>query len=231
MTLPNRRPAIPRFLYCVCAALVATMSVTSAAHADPSGAVATYSIIDYPGAAWTNVYGISRTGSLGRTVEIVGAYGDATGAHGFLLSGGHYTTLNYPGSVGNVPGAVGGTIAYGINGRHQIVGTYRYLDNNGEKTYGWLYQAGLFQRLFFGGYQPQPHDLSDAGTVVGTVDTSPWLYGFDGTLASSYSSPRWWGIDHAETGLFGVNDNAPPRFVGYVRDQPGSTCRERRAER
>jgi hypothetical protein len=195
------------------------MSVTSAAHADPPAAVATHSTVDYPGAASTNVYGISRTGrrdAQWRSSALTVTRPAHTGSccRGPL----HHTRLS--GFGRSVPGAVGGTIAYGINGRHQIVGTYRYLDNNGEKTYGWLYQAGLFQRLFFGGDQPQPHDLSDAGTVVGTVDTSPWLYGFDGTLASSYSSPRWWGIDHAGTGLFGLNDNAPPGFVGYVRDQP-----------
>jgi uncharacterized membrane protein len=48
--------------------------------------------------------------------QIVGAYQDATGFHGFLESGGIYTSLNDP-------LATQITRAFGINATGQIVGT------------------------------------------------------------------------------------------------------------
>jgi len=53
--------------------------------------------------------------------QIVGRYQDATGFHGFLETGGTYTTLDDPFAVA---GANSGTLANGINAKGQIVGTY-----------------------------------------------------------------------------------------------------------
>lgn len=55
--------------------------------------------------------------------RIVGGYSDATGTHGFLRTpDGHYTNID-------VEGAVGGTVASGINEEGSIVGGY--IDANG----------------------------------------------------------------------------------------------------
>jgi len=178
--------------------------------------VATYSPVDVPGAAWTNVYGISRTGTMGRTVEIVGAYGDAIGQHGFLLSGGHFTTLDYPGAV---PGT---TIAYGVNGRHQIVGSAVEAVSGGQRTFSWLYEAGLFQlRLDCvgascgGGYAV--HGLNNSDLLDGTIVSYGTVSGFSGT--TSQPLLIWGGLPSSAVELYGLDDHSPiPRLVGYRRD-------------
>lgn len=77
---------------------------------------ATYSTIDVPGAVSTHARGINQLG------DVVGYYEDGAGdTHGFLLSGGVFTTLDAPGAVA---GPDGGTYAYGINSRGEIVGGY-----------------------------------------------------------------------------------------------------------
>jgi uncharacterized membrane protein len=53
--------------------------------------------------------------------QVAGAYFDALGLHGFLLSGGTYTTLDDP-NAGTGPGQ--GTQANGINDKGQVVGAY-----------------------------------------------------------------------------------------------------------
>src|SRR5260221_3487100 len=76
--------------------------------------VYTYATFDDPlntSGDGTLASGINDTG------QIVGTYADASGVHGFLLSGGSYTTLH-------APLAPQYTIAPGINGAGQIVGVY-----------------------------------------------------------------------------------------------------------
>jgi probable HAF family extracellular repeat protein len=64
--------------------------------------------------------------------QIVGRYIDATGKfHGFLYSGGRFTTLDDPFASGPV-----GTTAFGINRGGQIVGYYRDASNH---SHGFLY--------------------------------------------------------------------------------------------
>ena len=57
--------------------------------------------------------------------QIVGDYQDAAGLHGYLVSGGIFTTLNDP--LG-----VKGTFATGINDTGQIVGSHRPRRSFGE---------------------------------------------------------------------------------------------------
>jgi probable HAF family extracellular repeat protein len=80
----------------------------------------TFNTFDDPSAltGTTYAYGINDTG------QIVGWYYDGSGNggnHGFLLSGGTYTTLDYPGAIS--PHGTSATWAYGINDLGQIVGT------------------------------------------------------------------------------------------------------------
>jgi probable HAF family extracellular repeat protein len=73
--------------------------------------------------------------------QIVGEYVDSNGAyHGFLYNKGYYgqrdyTTLDDP----LASGAQGGTSAYGINDKGQIVGGY--VDSSGG-SHGFLYSNG-----------------------------------------------------------------------------------------
>jgi probable HAF family extracellular repeat protein len=73
-------------------------------------------------------YGINNAG------EVVGY---DQNAHGFLYSGGTYTTLDDP--LGSY-----GTRAYGINDLGQIVGSYT--DSN-NKTHGFIYSGGTYTTL------------------------------------------------------------------------------------
>lgn len=56
-----------------------------------SQAAATWTTIDVPGATSTWVFRSNSTG------QIVGAYVDPSFEHGFLLRGGTFTTIDFPG--------------------------------------------------------------------------------------------------------------------------------------
>jgi len=70
------------------------------------------------------------------TDQIVGYYQNGSGNHGFLLSGGIYTTLDDP-------SATLGTIAQGINSLGQIVGFY----DNASGNHGFLLSGGTYTTL------------------------------------------------------------------------------------
>jgi hypothetical protein len=74
-----------------------------------------FTTINGPAAISTDAYDINDVS------QIVGAYDDGSGPQGFLLSGGHYTTLNDPSALTQL------TKATGINASGQIVGIYNPL--------------------------------------------------------------------------------------------------------
>jgi hypothetical protein len=87
-----------------------------------------YATIDYLGVPPTSSYGINDGG------EIVGFYydGGASTYHGFLYSGGTYTSFDVPAA-----GAYDGTFAYGINATGDIVGNY-------GAAHGFFYSDGTY---------------------------------------------------------------------------------------
>jgi probable HAF family extracellular repeat protein len=112
-----------------------------------------FSSFDVPGAFRTDPNGINNAG------QIVGSYGDTSGnTHGFLMSGGVYTTIDHPGAA---TGIYGGTTAYGINDDGQIVGIYLVcgVPNGYGCERSFLLSGGVFT------------DLPDApGSMPGTTD-------------------------------------------------------------
>jgi uncharacterized membrane protein len=72
---------------------------------------------DYGAEDWLKPNTMTCGFAISSTQQIVGHYQDAGGVHGFLLVGGVFTTLNYPGAVN--------TNAYGINSQGQVAGFYR----------------------------------------------------------------------------------------------------------
>lgn len=90
--------------------------------------------IDYKGAAGTSANGVRRTGPLERSLQIVGSYSDIAGSHGFSYSQGEFTTLDAPGFRN--------TVAGGINGRGQTVGSCQSLQNS--QTKGFLLDSGVY---------------------------------------------------------------------------------------
>ena len=95
--------AHPRFHTSICAAAALLLGLSSAvtpAAASTSTVIGTvdFSPIDFPGAEWTVASGVNDYG------QVVGTYHDIQGSHGFLLSGGKYSTLDVPGVMGiNLP--------------------------------------------------------------------------------------------------------------------------------
>ena len=90
--------------------------------------------------------------------DIVGAYKDASSQyHGFLLSGGTYTTIDYPGAAG--------TQLNGLNDKGQIVGV-----TSSSPFVGFLYD--LATQTFTTISYPRaaattPFSINNAGTIAG----------------------------------------------------------------
>lgn len=80
--------------------------------------------VEVPGPFITTPVSINNKGN------VVGIYADTafTSQHGFILSHGVYTTLDYPGTTGTIGG--GATAANSINDRGEIVGSYLDLSGN-----------------------------------------------------------------------------------------------------
>ncbi len=127
----------------------------SLANAQLSGP--TYTTIDPPGSVFTLGVDINAGG------QIVGRYIDAAGInHGFLLSGGAYTDITFPG------GAVY-TRALGINRQGDIVGDYSLIDPNGVKgVHGYLLHQGTFTSFDFpGADETVAQGIDRNGGIVG----------------------------------------------------------------
>ena len=76
-----------------------------------------YQEISFPGAVYTEVYGMNDLG------QAVGFYYDGTTFHGFLWSGGNnFTTIDFPGA--------NYTVLRAINDGGVIVGSFFYESNN-----------------------------------------------------------------------------------------------------
>jgi len=128
-----------------------------------------YTTLDDPlGPLGTSAQGINTSG------QIAGYYLDSSNSsHGFLYSGGTYTTLDDP--LANA--VAGGTAANGINGAGQIIGYYR---DATFKYHGFLYSGGAS-----GTYTTLPDDPSAGplGIVPYGINASGQIVGyyFDGS--------------------------------------------------
>jgi hypothetical protein len=79
-----------------------------------------YTTIDAPGATFTFPYGVNNRGQIAGFTAATLPLGLGSDAHGFVLragAGGPFTPVD-------VPGAVGGTAAFDINGHGAVVGIY-----------------------------------------------------------------------------------------------------------
>jgi len=109
-----------------------------------------FKIIDFPGAPFTIAIDINFNG------QIVGRYNDANGAHGYLLSKGSYTTIDFPGAQ---------SYALGINWQGDIVGLYF----DGNKQHGYLFSGGVFSTIDFpGAVSTEANGINADGDIVGT---------------------------------------------------------------
>src|SRR5438105_4544655 len=132
-----------------------------------------FTTIDDPLATTTTIAsGINDAG------QIVGQFRDASNrAHGFLLSGGSFITIDDPAATG--PGS--GTFVQGINDARQIVGSY--IDARG--SHGFLLSGGTFFTI------DDPLGITVARSVnhMGQIVGSYFSGGFHGFLMVTGPNP------------------------------------------
>jgi uncharacterized membrane protein len=154
--------------------------------------------IDVPGATnGTIAWGINAHG------DIVGHYLDSTGQHGFLLSGGIYTTIDIAGASG--------TGAHGINSHGDIVGVY----TEGGTRHGFLLSRGSFTTIDPPGATcTQAMGISTAGDIVGWfIDAGGVYHGFllSGGIFTTIDVPV---PGNPDAGAFGI-DPSGTFVVGF----------------
>jgi hypothetical protein len=131
----------------------------------------TFTSIDYPGSTFTIPWSINGRG------DIVGAYSDASGTHGFLLSGGQYTPIDYPGS--------NDTEIYGINSLGDMSGFYAA---NGTH-HAFVLSGSKFTSIDYpGATSTEFWGINDRGDTVGLyVDDKNVTHGY--LLSAGHYTP------------------------------------------
>ena len=179
---------------------------------------ATYSTIDFPGARWTIVHGVRRTGPLGRTPEVIGTYGDSDGyVQGFVMSGGNYRTLAFPGATETYP--------EGINSRGEIVGTYAPPPPN-DGLCSFLYSAGHYSTILTAcsigrSYDIRANGINNSDAIV--ADSVNHVAGIHRGVVNVNGNNEF-GYSYAgnlSIGLTGINNNPIPVIVGSYSSQSG----------
>lgn len=132
----------------------------------------TYTTIDFPGAVESGAAGINNLG------QIVGGYALPDGSrHGFLYSGGVFTTIDDPNGLTS-------SEAVGINNAGQIVGAYLLDSPEGGHTFeglhAFFYNAGVFTTLDYpaaGVDHTTALKINNTGNVVGVyrISSSPGI--------------------------------------------------------
>ena len=109
---------------------------------------------------FTETFGINNSG------QIVG-YFDSPQRHGFLYSGGTYTTLDVP--------MASSTEADGINDLGHVVGTYR---DSGFRFHGYIYRNGTYTTLDdpLGTVETVAQGVNNADQVVGFYISSNGVF-------------------------------------------------------
>jgi uncharacterized membrane protein len=127
-----------------------------------------FTAINYPGSGQTTALGINDQGDIVGWYTI-GTSTTGTPPHGYLLHGGTFKSIDYPGNTF-------GTTAVGINKNGVIVGNF-------DNSQGYVYQNGTFTLL----NAPQQagelidtvlNGISNLGMVVGAVFTGDDWRGF-----------------------------------------------------
>jgi uncharacterized membrane protein len=177
-----------------------------------------YTPIVFPNAAATVGNGINDHG------QIVGSYypeaGNVDVSHGFLYSGGTYTTIDVPGSI---PGT---TLVTGINDRGEIVGTYGMQSGGEELEKGFLKVGDTFTTIdapctdFNKLCETFVTGINDNGDIIGTtpIPVEPNFYAERGFLyqngaftifaaagANRFDSTELTGINDADQ-IVGFNE-------------------------
>jgi len=183
-------------LFC-CVTLIGLSVVGNAQSESPLIKVGGYQEIAIPGAVQWSGNGVNNSGA------IVGGYVDTKGVtHGFLVSGGTVTTLDYGHGFP-------GTNLVGINSNGVIVGCA--FNVAGICAQGVLYKAGQFTAVGPTG-SIWASGINDSEEMVGTyVDKSGVLHGWRGTVGNYttldvFTSKFNCGGNACPTALTGINN-------------------------
>ncbi len=153
-----------------------------------------YASVDFPNAIRTRAWGINPGG------VIVGDYLDSSRvSHGFLLSEGHYVTVDVPGSLIGLTGTLP-TSLRGVSPGGDIVGDYfAPPGSSAECTVagsppcikGFLLHRGVFSTVLFPGHSGSiPQRITPNGNIYGCyhdVDLMGSMFGFTRT-ANGFTS-------------------------------------------
>ena len=160
----------------------------------------------YPGGAATGLIGVNPSGG-----KYVGWWQDTSGnEHGFYLSGGKYTSFDYPGAVS--------TEAIDINDAGTIVGLY----SDGTDYHGYKLQSGKFTNIDPpGAVGSFAETINSSGQVVGmySLTSGQLSSGVQGYLltSGSYATINYPGA--AQTSAIGLNSSG--QIVGWYLDSSG----------
>ncbi len=204
-----------------------------------------FTSIDVPGGGATLATGINARG------EIVGIYADSAGvSHGFLLKGGVFFTIDVPGSLVGVSGALQ-TEANGINNAGDIVGDYYAPPGapgasactaqtppfSPQCRRGFLYRKGQFSDVLVPGKKGSiPNAISPDGTIYGCDHNDDYLasmVGFGRVDEDAYITLNAGGGElksPKKQVLASMNNGGTPDgtiIVGLYVDPPNSSGRPR----
>ncbi|MEP6961975.1 MAG: PxKF domain-containing protein [Acidobacteriota bacterium] len=164
-----------------------------------------YALPEAPG----SMPGTTKPWAINTSGQIVGLYTDPCFCkqHGFLLSGGVFTTIDDPGYFGSS--------AYGINDAGQIVG-YGQNGFGSGPAHGFLLSGGVFTAIDFPGvFSTIPTGINISGQVVGYTE-SPGVpnQGFllSGGTYTAIVDPNAGSSD--DTSIQGPGINAAGQIVG-----------------
>jgi hypothetical protein len=131
--------------------LAAVLGLSSLSRAQEPAFFHTFHSFDFPGATDTEATSMSHLGG------IVGRYYNPDGSHhGFLLQGGTFSTIDFPGAVLTDPEYV--------NDRGVIVGYY----NDGQFNHGYRQSQGQFSTIDYPGFpNAEAAGIGDDGEIVG----------------------------------------------------------------
>jgi uncharacterized membrane protein len=163
-------------------AISLVLGVTLMAPAEEPSAI--FTTIDFPNDEQGRPPLFTEANAINLSGEIVGRYTDAAGKnHGYLLSQGSFTRIDFPGSDVVFTGAIG------INPQGDIVGRYRTADG---KFHGYLLSGGEFTSFDLGaGTFTTANGINSGGEIVGNYTDASGIHGFllNGGEFSSFDFP------------------------------------------
>jgi probable HAF family extracellular repeat protein len=149
------------------AVAVALLALASGERATAAALITSYESILFPGSIETHPWDINSAG------VVVGEYRlpDRGGFHGFIYSGGVFTTVEAPGADS--------TTLYGINDQGEVVGEA----GGGAITTAFKYSNGVFENITIpGAAGVVALDINNSGEIIGNFLTGSLDAGLEGHL-------------------------------------------------